>query len=87
MLLHELINNSENDENNNKLKYSRFSKIKRKLQTSYENKDEEIKINENEQKETELENGFLELGLRKPKRKIQITIFTQKNTDNEFLND
>lgn len=86
-LLHESINESEKDENNNNSQYDRFCKTKQKLETPNENNEEEYKKIENEEKEVKIEDGFFELGLKKPKRKIQINIFTQKNKDNEELKE
>lgn len=86
-LLNQITHGSEGEESN-KSHYDRFFKMKQKLQTHAENYDEENKIPEIEQKEDEeAEGNLFDFGLKKPKRKIQIAIFTQKNINDEEIHD
>lgn len=84
-LLDQLTHGSEAEEGN-KSNYDRFFKRNQKLQTPAENYDEENKIPEIDQKEDEEPENYFEF-LRKPKRKIQIAIFTQKNIKEEEIQD
>ncbi len=77
------------NEDNDKSQYGRFQKMKMILQSNGD-----IHINDGdpnnedpEKKENDMENIFFDLGLKKPKRKINIQIFTQKNRDNEEMKD
>jgi len=74
-------------EESNKFQYDRFLKSKTKLETHEENYDEENKIPEIENKEEEAAFNLFDSGLKKPKRKIQIAIFTQKNINVEEKQD
>jgi len=86
-LLNQITHVSEAEESN-KSQYDRFMKIKQRLRTPAENYDEENKIPEIEHKEDEeKESNMFDFDLKKPKRKIQIAIFTQKNFKDDEMHD
>jgi len=88
-MLNELTQGGDNDETNsiNKSQYGRFFKMKQILRPQGENLEEDYKQHENEGQDNDYETNFLDSGLKKPKRKIQIAIFTQKNKSNEETKD
>jgi len=85
LIINDLIYRSEIDENNIQSHQDRFLKMKKPIPPTNEENNVVENDHKNKNEDIEAENGFFDFGLKKPKRKIQINIFTEKNKDNEEL--